>query len=152
MGSRTIFATLLGVFFLGACDHSADQDQTPTHAQSAEPDGAGEPSADGPAARHTYTVRGRVVDLPSPDRPASDFVLEHEEIPDFVRSDGSLGMPAMRMPFSSEEPIDLSRLKIGDKVELEWIVWWDGSYPHSIIRNIRVLDPAAPLALPGGDG
>ncbi len=152
MRSCTIIAAFVSLCFLGACDGSHDQDGTPSGVQGAEPDGAGEPNADGPAARHTYTVRGLVVDLPAPDRPASDFVLEHEEIPDFVRSDGSLGMPAMRMPFSSEEPIDLSRIEIGDKVELEWIVWWDGSYPHSIIRNIRVLDPATPLALPGEGG
>ncbi len=153
---------IVGVLVLAACDASQQQpapDGTTTGKPAQEHE---QPSPDGPAARHTYTVRGVVVDLPAPDRPASDFVLEHEEIPDFVRSDGSLGMPAMRMPFSSQEPIDLSALTIGDKVAFEWTVWWEGSFPHSIIRNIRVLDPDTPLALPstmgeadvpdGGDG
>lgn len=112
-----------------------------------------QPSSDGtpdPAAKNTYVVRGRVVDMPRPESPASDFTLMHEAIPDFVRSDGTLGMNAMRMPFSSETPIDLSGVKMGDKVELRWTVWWDGSFPHSTIDEIRVLDPATELDLPQG--
>lgn len=106
--------------------------------------------APNPTAKNTYVVRGRVVDMPRPESPASDFTLLHEAIPDFVRSNGTLGMNAMRMPFTSETPIDLSGVKIGEKVEVRWTVWWEGSFPHSTIDEIRVLDPATELELPEG--
>lgn len=128
---------------LGSCgEKPAAKSQPPAQTAS---DGVPDP-----AAKNTYVVRGLVVDMPRPESPASDFTLLHEAIPNFVRSNGTLGMNAMRMPFSSKTPVDLSGVKIGDKVELKWTVWWEGSFPHSTIDEIRVLDPGTELTLPGG--
>ena len=99
-------------------------------------------------------MRGIVVDLPKPDRPSSDFVLRHEAIPTWARSDGSFGMPAMQMPFVSETPTDFTGIKIDDKVEITWISWWEeskfGPRARSVIQDVRVLDPATELDLPSG--
>ncbi len=102
----------------------------------------------------TYLLRGLVVDLPEPGRPSSDFVLRHEAIPTWARSDGSFGMPAMQMAFFSETPTDFSGVKVGDKVEITWVTWWEesefGPRARTFIQDVRVLDPATELDVPSG--
>jgi len=87
--------------------------------------------AESPAAaassiqKDTYTVRGLVVQLPDPSNPAAEFNVRHEAIPNFRQQDGKLGMDVMDMPFPLAPGVDLSNLKIGDKVELTFEVELD---------------------------
>ncbi len=138
-------ALLLGR--IGGCrDRSDDAGDNPTEPHS-------DPAEFAPRGS-TYLLRGIVVDLPEPGRPSSDFVLRHEAIPTWARSDGSFGMPAMQMAFFSETPTDFSGVKVGDKVEITWISWWEeskfGPKTRSFIQDVRVLDPATELDLPSG--
>jgi len=72
--------------------------------------------------KDSYTVRGLVVQLPDPASPAADFSVRHEAIPNFRQQDGNLGMDVMDMPFPLAPGLDISTLKIGDKVELTFEV------------------------------
>ncbi len=121
--------------------------------EDAEPPAESDPASEAPRGS-TYVVRGVVVDLPRPDRPSSGFVLNHEAIENWMHSDGTIGMQAMQMPFISETKTDFSGVKIGDKVAITWITWWEeseaGARARSIIEDIRVLDPATELKLAGG--
>lgn len=77
-----------------------------------------------------YTnVRGSVESLPDA---FGDLMLRHEHIPDFVapmtgklnvNKNGVTGMRAMTMPFEAAAGVDISSLKVGDKVEFDLAVW-----------------------------
>ena len=72
-----------------------------------------------------YTVRGQIATLPDPAKPASELMIRHEEIPDFVNKDGKVvGMNSMIMPFTPAPGVSLKDLKIGDKVEFVFEVRW----------------------------
>ena len=65
--------------------------------------------------RVVYDVRGRVVTLPTPGNPASEFRVHHEPIPDFRDNFHSppVGMNAMVMPFPPAPGLDLSEIEVG---------------------------------------
>lgn len=77
-----------------------------------------------------YTnVRGSVESLPDA---FGDLMVRHEHIPDFVapmtgvlnvNKNGVTGMRAMIMPFEPAPGVDISSLKIGDKIEFDLAVW-----------------------------
>ena len=89
----------------------------------------------------TYTVKGRVEQLPDPRVPGSMFQVHHEDIPGFVRQDGTLGMNAMTMPFPPAPGVSLEGLSVGDEVELTFEVLWDRIPPQQATA-VRKLAPA----------
>lgn len=86
-----------------------------------------------------YTVRGEVARLPSANDPASEFMVRHEEIPDFRASlpDGPLGMKPMIMPFTLGPGVSLEGLRIGDKITVRFSV--DYGIPDGRLKESRVL-------------
>jgi hypothetical protein len=93
---------------------------------------------------HTYVVRGRIEELPQPGSPASSLQIRHEPIPDYVRSDGTLGMNSMVMPFPVAPGLSLGGLAVGDAVEFVWEVRKTGD-PRSAVTKITRLPPDTPL-------
>ena len=91
------------------------------------------------APGRTYTVRGLIRQLPAAGRPGSELLIHHEPIPDFVDAKGrTVGMDAMSMPFPVSDPTLLDGLAVGDRVELDLHVAWDGSPPVAIERIERL--------------
>lgn len=93
-----------------------------------------------------YTVRGRIVMLPDPGKPASQLQIHHQPIPDFkskegkvhVNDDGSAGMREMTMPFPVGRGVSLDGLKVDDEVEFVFEVRWNASPTYQITRITRV--------------
>ncbi|MFN7020094.1 MAG: hypothetical protein ACK4WH_02040 [Phycisphaerales bacterium] len=106
-------------------------------------DGRGEPDA-------KYIVRGRVEMLPIAGRPQTEFVAYHEAIPEFKRFDGKLGMNEMSMPFPLAKGLDVSGLKIGDIVEIEFGVWMQPRNRHMEAQRIKKLPADTKLNIKGG--
>jgi hypothetical protein len=102
------------------------------------------PSSDAPTtpAEQTYTVRGRVVRLPSP--PRQNLVVHHEPIPGFVDRTGTVvGMSEMEMDFGWLAPgCGVEGVGEGDLVELKFEVRWRSS-PPTLVTAIRRLEPGA---------
>lgn len=73
--------------------------------------------ADDPGYEHVYTTRGVVVTLPG-GAAYNEFMVHHEQIPDYVSISGSLGMNEMVMPFPVPDKSVLDGLAVGDKIEL----------------------------------
>ncbi len=77
-----------------------------------------------------YTVRGEVTALPEKGKPQTELMIKHEAIDDFKNKDGKVvGMNSMIMDFPPEKGLDVTVLKVGDKVEVEFAVWWSQSPP-----------------------
>ena len=75
--------------------------------------------------RVEYVVRGRVITLPQPDRPASELVVHHEPLPSYMSGGEVIGMPAMHMPFPIQDGVSLESIKVGDPVTLTFEVEYD---------------------------
>ena len=73
----------------------------------------------GPDYENTYTTRGIVRSLPG-DKATQEFIIHHEEIPEYVRRDGGRGMNEMAMPLPVPDRSILEGVRVGDKVELTW--------------------------------
>jgi hypothetical protein len=105
------------------------------------------PSVSLPArpADQTYTVRAEVVELPS-SKPGSQFRAHHEAIDNFVGRSGKVeGMSAMVMDFPPAPGVDVSSLRIGDKVELSFSVWWIDGVPEWFATKVVKLPPETKL-------
>ena len=70
-----------------------------------------------PGYEHTYTTRAIVLSLPG-DRVTQEFIVHHEEIPDYRSINGSVGMNEMAMPIPVPDRSVLEGISVGDKVEL----------------------------------
>lgn len=70
-----------------------------------------------PGYEHTYTVRGVVVALPG-EKATEEFMVHHEEIPDYQSINGSVGMREMVMPFPVPDRALLDGISVGDKIAL----------------------------------
>lgn len=93
-----------------------------------------------------YSVRGEVVQLPSPDNPASSFLVHHEAIPMFLNANGQVEpMPEMTMEFPPAAGLDVSQLNVGDKVRLTFEVSWSGPNKGWEATKVDVLLPDTPL-------
>lgn len=119
-----VAAAIAAVFAFGAC--------------------SGEPVV--PPPEQIHTVRGRIVQLPEPSKPANSLQIHHEPIEHYKRADGSLGMNAMIMPFTPAKGLDLAGLAAGDIVEFRWEVRSRDKGP-SLVTSIRKLPPETPLNL-----
>ncbi|GMV26455.1 MAG: hypothetical protein AMXMBFR58_24860 [Phycisphaerae bacterium] len=84
----------------------------------------------------SYTVKGVIEAMPAADRPGSQFIVRHEEIPDFVRQDGTLGMKKMAMPFPLGPGVTLDGLSVGDAIEFDFTVDWNAT-PSWWVTAIR---------------
>jgi hypothetical protein len=120
---------LVSGFWLAACDRSPPAPGPSAATQTtqlAEPD-------------QVYTVRGRIIDLPDPSRPASGFQVRHEAIDDFKNTQGQVvGMDAMVMPFTPARELSLDGFAVGDIVELTFEVRWK-TPPRSRVIELRKL-------------
>ena len=121
--------------------------------QSTAPTPLGQPSAMGrievvsptTPAEHTFVTKGRVEGLPA--RGAIYFSIHHEEIPDFVYPDGTLGMKEMIMEMPVFAPgVSLEGLDVGDVVEMTFEMRYR-SEPQMIVVGLRKLPADTPLKL-----
>lgn len=101
-----------------------------------------------------YTVRGRVVQLPDPAQPASELLIAHEAIDDFVNRAGEeVGMDPMTMGFPLAEEVSTEGLAVNEPVELTLRVDWESEKPVQLTR-LRELPPDTQIvyraARPGG--
>lgn len=71
----------------------------------------------GIAYEHVYTVRGIVITLPG-EKATEEFIVHHEELPEYISINGSKGMREMAMPIPVPDRSVLEGIKVGDKVEL----------------------------------
>lgn len=97
---------------------------------------------------HTYTVRGQVEQLPDPADARKEFVVRHEEIPEFKGPDGQVGMKAMVMPFPLGEGFSTGGLAVGTKIELTFTVRFDTATNRPKAYHAdswKPLDPATEL-------
>ena len=107
----------------------------------APPPSSAGPASPAPLPVQTYTVKGKVAQLPDPAVKGSMFQVAHEDIPTFVRKDGTLGMNAMTMPFPPAAGLSLQGLAVGDEIELTFEVRWDRIPPQQAVA-VRKLPPA----------
>jgi hypothetical protein len=95
----------------------------------------------------THTVRGRVMKLPVAGDPSSSFSLFHEEIPQWLRPDGTRGMNAMIMPFPLAKGVSLDGIVLDDIVELSVRQYTTGPLPYEA-TSVKKLPSDTPLTLP----
>jgi len=138
---RTIHIALAAPL-IGACLLAACGEKPATHTSS-----PGASTSASTPADASYTVRGRIDGLPTPDGKGY-LHIHHEDIPDFKGRDGSVtGMKEMSMDFLGVAPsVDLSQLNVGDPIEFTFEVRWK-SDPRSLVTKIHKLPPDAKLNL-----
>jgi hypothetical protein len=119
---------------LPACERNPSEPAPPT---PPAPSSRGEPD-------DTYTVRGQIEQIPTPDKPTSDFIVHHEAIDNFKNPDGTLGMNSMSMPFPLAKGLRLEVVP-GDIVELQFVVWTKPGHRGYEVRKITKLPPDARL-------
>lgn len=95
----------------------------------------------GPTPDARYTTQGRVAMVPSPESPASTFMIHHEAIPNFVDGKGEVkGMNSHPMDFPKvADGIDIASLEVGHAVRFTFDVTWDGTVPTWIITELERL-------------
>ena len=92
----------------------------------------------------TYTVRGEVLQAPSPVASGAQVLVRHEAIDDFVDATGKVvGMDAMVMPFDVAPPLTAKDLAVGDKVEVRFSMDWKG--PRLRVERMERLPPGTAL-------
>lgn len=87
----------------------------------------------------TYTVRGEVAALPEVGKPSTELMIRHEAIDNFANRKGEVvGMSAMIMEFPPQKGVDVRSLRLGDKVEVEFSVWWTTAPPWLATRITKL--------------
>ncbi|MEK6703054.1 MAG: copper-binding protein [Planctomycetota bacterium] len=84
------------------------------------------------------TVHGRIESLPEKDNPASSLTIYHEDIPGWVRGDGTKGMRSMPMAFPVGANLNLEGFAIDDNVEFVIEQIPGDPIPYRVVR-IRKL-------------
>lgn len=89
-----------------------------------------------PEFEQVYTTRGIIRGLPDPARPATDLLIQHEEIPEFINGHGETsGMRSMTMPFPTlADGVSLESIGVGDKVRVTFGVVWNRTGPRPVPR------------------
>lgn len=85
----------------------------------------------------SYTVLGVIEAMPRPERPGTQLIILHEEIPDFVAADGRVGMKKMAMPFPLGPGVRVDALSVGDPVTVEFTVDWNATPAYWITAITR---------------
>jgi Cu/Ag efflux protein CusF len=124
---RALILILLALT-LAACDRASSPPAPTAPASSPR----GEPD-------DTYTVRGQVEQIPTKDKPTSEFMVHHEAIDNFKNPNGKLGMNSMSMPFPLAKGLALDGITPGDIVELEFVVWTKPGHRGYEVRRITKL-------------
>jgi hypothetical protein len=88
----------------------------------------------------SYTTRGIIEAMPTENRPGTQFIVQHEEIPDFLGSDGRVGMKKMAMPFPLGEGVLIDGYNVGDHVVIDFTVDWNKS-PAYWVTEITKAEP-----------
>lgn len=141
----TVTAAVAVALLLGGCSDSTTESSTPTPSPTTADEHASHP--DDGLTRHAYTVRGKVVIIPSAERPIDDLQIKHEAIPDykdregvvFVNSKGVKGMMSMTMGFPVAEGVSLEGIAPGDIVEFTFVTTWGEQYPTYEVTAITKL-------------
>lgn len=132
--SRLILAGVVALA-LGACDREGSKTPAPQATQPQATPAA--PAAPEPDA--VYVVRGRVVMVPDPANPTSEFRVHHERIPDFKNSEGKVvGMNEMEMPFPVADPELLKGVQVGDLVELTFADWYKPVRTYKVTKLVKL--------------
>jgi Copper binding periplasmic protein CusF len=118
-----------------------------TSAAPTTPTAAPQGTAGGTTGVASYTVRGKLISLPSAYGKQS-LQIHHEAIPDFKGRSGAVtGMKEMIMPFPDIAPqVSLSGLSPGAAVEFTFEVRWDAP-PRTLVVRLVPLAPETPLHL-----
>lgn len=98
-------------------------------------------------ADQTYTVRGRINALPTPDA-KQPLVIHHQTIAEFVDQDGQvIGMNehAMAFPWLSES-LTLDSAGVDDFVEITFEIRWK-TKPRVLLTRVRKLPPGETVEL-----
>ncbi|HZW08912.1 MAG TPA: copper-binding protein [Phycisphaerales bacterium] len=151
-------ALIAAAVSLCACSEQEDSaGRAPSENQAPEQAPRGDSSA--PVVQ-SYTVRGQVVSVPTPERPIDDLQIRHEAIPNYadrkgdvvVNSKGERGMRSMTMGFPVAEGVSLAEIAPGDPVEFTFVVTWGENYPTFELTHIRELPAETPLDFSGPTG
>ncbi len=145
--STVTAAVAVALFFGLGCSDSTSQSSSTNQTQSQD-DGL---------TRHSYTVRGKVVTIPSAERPIDDLQIRHEAIPDYkdrmgdvvVNSKGVQGMMAMTMGFPLADGVSLGDITPGDIVEFTFVTTWGEDYPTYEVTTITKLPAETELNFGG---
>jgi hypothetical protein len=92
-----------------------------------------------PEYLHTYTTRGVILSLPG-ERVTQEFIVHHEEIPEYVSINGSIGMNEMAMPIPVPDPSILEGIEIGDKVELVFGERFEPDHTMGLVSITKLAD------------
>ncbi len=151
----TSTVALSAALLLAGCDQSASNDEG---GSAATPGNSARPNAMAVEIDHYEGTRGRITALPVEGSPTErDLRIHHENMPEFKNKNGNLGMNAMIMPFPLGEGVSLEGLSVGQPVEFDWEVNWEGSPPYYVVAirplpEDTVLDFEKPAEqAPGGD-
>lgn len=89
-----------------------------------------------------YTVRGRIVSLPDPARPAAELQIHHEELPSFMSGGEVVGMSAMIMPFRDiAQGVSLAGLRVGQAVTFTFHVEYDPDSQMPVGVLVTAISP-----------
>lgn len=139
--ARTLRAVLFGLLVLGllaACKR--------TPAPAGPLAGVARTLAPTPADQ-TYTTRGRLESLPTPDG-KQPLVVHHQTIADFLDEEGVVvGMTEHAMAFPwLIETLDLGEARPGDFVEIVFEIRWK-TKPRVLLTHVRKLPPGTVVEL-----
>ncbi len=87
-------------------------------------------------------MEGVIEAMPKPDRPGTQLIILHEEIADFVASDGRVGMKKMAMPFPIGPGVTLDGLSVGDSVMVQFTTDWNATPAYWITSITRRETPS----------
>jgi len=86
-----------------------------------------------------YIVRGKIVELPDPQNPVTEFQVHHEAIDAFKNGSGDIvGMGAMIMPFPLGEGVSLQGYAVGDVVEMTFADYYK-PIRHFFVTGLKKL-------------
>lgn len=92
-----------------------------------------------PPAGRSYSVRGKVAQIAVPGNPATEFMIQHQAIDDFVDAEGrQVGMDSMTMSFPLAPGVSTAGLAVGDPVEFTLHVDWRATPPVHITRLAKL--------------
>jgi hypothetical protein len=123
---------VLGGTIVPACQDSADN--------ATDADASAQPT-------NRYVVRGMVTQTPAPANPRSEFLVRHEPIPAFKANYNETtptGMNAMIMPFPLADGVDISGLQVGDKITLEFVVFYEADTGDIASYRTTTITPLEP--------
>lgn len=125
MRALSVLAAATMIFVSGCSDTSTPPPPAPAVDDATTPDTTSAPEVD-----RYENVRGRIAAMPIEGSPTEqDFMIHHESMPNFKNAKGKLGMHSMTMNFPLGEDVSIEDFEIGDAIEFDFEVDWEGSPP-----------------------